>query len=98
MMVKTFNYKSVPVLPTLECITDKNGRVYQLPNGSWVPSVTTVLSHFKQKELAGWRRRVGDKVANRKMNIAAKKGTKFHDLVENYLVQDQDKVSTNIMP
>lgn len=73
-------------LPKLQRVTKDDGeRYYVTPEGNRYPSVTTVLSEFKKKELAAWRARVGDKEADRRKNFAAKRGTSFHTLCENYL-------------
>jgi len=79
-------------LPKLRKVTKDNGeRYYVTPEGNRYPSVTTVLSEFKKKELARWRERVGEEEANRVKNFAAKRGTTFHTLCEGYLLgKDQE--------
>lgn len=73
-------------LPELHKVTKETGeRYYVTPEGNKYPSVTTVLSEWKKKELAEWRRRVGHVEADRIKNFAAKRGTQFHSLCENYL-------------
>lgn len=73
-------------LPKLQKVTKENGqRYYVTPEGNKYPSVTTVLSEWKKKELAKWRARVGNEEADRIKNFAAKRGTQFHSLCENYL-------------
>jgi len=73
-------------LPKLQKVTKEDGeRYYVTPEGNKYPSVTTVLSEFKKRELAEWRRRVGNAEADRRKNFAAKRGTTFHTLCENYL-------------
>lgn len=73
-------------LPKLQKVTKENGeRYYVTPEGNKYPSVTTVLSEYKKKELKKWRDRVGNKEADRIKNFAAKRGTTFHTLCENYL-------------
>ncbi|NBW57085.1 hypothetical protein EBR43_04740 [bacterium] len=73
-------------LPKLQKVTKENGeRYYVTPEGNKYPSVTTVLSEFKKKELAEWRKRVGDEEADRVKNFAAKRGTTFHTLCEDFL-------------
>jgi hypothetical protein len=73
-------------LPKLQKVTRENGeRYYVTPEGNRYPSVTTVLSEPKKLQLAKWRKRVGDEEANRIKNFAAKRGTTFHTLCENYL-------------
>lgn len=73
-------------LPKLQKVTRENGeRYYVTPEGNKYPSVTTVLSEYKKKELAKWRERVGNEEADRIKNFAAKRGTTFHTLCENFL-------------
>jgi genome maintenance exonuclease 1 len=73
-------------LPKLQRVTKENGeRYYVTPEGNKYPSVTTVLSEYKKKELAKWRKRVGNEEADRIKNFAAKRGTTFHTLCENFL-------------
>ena len=86
MIMKTFNYipRNFP-LGNLETVEDENGRRYKLPDGELVPSITTVLSHFKKKKLMEWRRRVGEEEANKISSKASIRGTKFHSMMERYL-------------
>ena len=51
------------------------------------PSVTTVLSNRKKKKeaIAKWRNRVGE-VANRTSTRAAKRGTNYHGITEQYIL------------
>lgn len=73
-------------LPKLQKVTKESGvRYYVTPEGNKYPSVTTILSEWKKKELAAWRKRVGNEEADRIKNFAAKRGTQFHTLCENYL-------------
>ena len=69
--MKTFNYinRNFP-LPKIEAIEDSSGRRYRLPSGNLVPSITTVLSYFKRKQLQEWRDRVGEQEANREIGRA----------------------------
>ena len=51
-----------------------------------VPSVTTILSATKDKRfLDNWRRRVGDKEADRIMTQASTIGTEMHQVLEYFL-------------
>jgi genome maintenance exonuclease 1 len=73
-------------LPKLQKVTKENGeRYYVTPQGNRYPSVTTVLSEFKKKELKKWREWVGIEEADRIKNYSAKRGTAFHSLCEKYL-------------
>ena len=95
--MKTFQH--ITGLPELVQLTteDVDGRRhYRLPNGILVPSVTTVLGHFKQKSLAEWRNRVGHEEAARISRTASTRGTKFHNLMEKYL--ENEPVESFITP
>ena len=52
----------------------------------WLPSVTTILGHFKKKSINEWRNRVGHQEANRISGTAARRGTVIHKMVEKYLM------------
>ena len=61
-------------------------RLYQTPDGSKVPSVTTILSATADKTfLVAWRKRVGDAEATRISTESAGLGTLVHKHVENFL-------------
>lgn len=60
-------------------------RLYVTPNGDKYPSVTTVLSDYKKKELAEWRARVGEEHANKVSRQATTRGTSVHKVIEMYL-------------
>jgi genome maintenance exonuclease 1 len=73
-------------LPVLQKITQDNGtRHYITPAGNRYPSVTTVISEEKKKQLAAWRKWVGQVEADRIKNFAANRGTHFHKLCEQHL-------------
>ena len=45
---------------------ETNGiRLYNLPNGEWVPSITSVTSFYNRQIFIDWRRRVGEEKANK---------------------------------
>lgn len=82
----TFTHKTgMPELQSLPTKEFDGKRHYQLPNGLYVPSVTTVLGHFKKQAIMEWRNRVGHEEANKISNRASTRGTKFHTLMEKYL-------------
>jgi len=65
--------------------SDTTGRKYLVDNIK-VPSVTTILGATKDKRfLDNWRRRVGDKEADRIMKQASSIGTEMHQILEYYL-------------
>ena len=70
--------------------TSEDGRrLYQTPDGSRVPSVTTVLDRTKPEEarqaLQNWRNRVGHQQAQQITTEAASRGTRMHTYLENYI-------------
>ena len=62
-------------------------RFYETPEGLKYPSITTVLGKQpgKQKGLQEWRERVGEQQANIIAGKAARRGSVFHQIVEDYL-------------
>ena len=82
--MKTFNH--VPVnLPDIKARNQNGSRVYETPDGSFYPSITTVLSVRNKKGLFEWRKRVGDDVANYVARTSAARGTAVHHMCEDYL-------------
>ena len=60
-------------------------RLYQCPNGDWVPSITSVTSFDNRQIFVDWRRRVGEEEANRITKKATARGTDFHEAAQGYL-------------
>ena len=89
MLVEKFEY------PTLKRVTAKNGqRQYTGDDDQPVPSVTTVLGDTGDKTaLMNWRKRVGDAEANRISREAAGLGTKVHNALEKYVLQEEYEIS-----
>jgi len=83
-----FNYCPPKLLEELTAETTEQGRKYLLPDGSKVPSITTVLSYFKKEGIQAWRNRVGEVEANRISKQASNRGTNVHTLCEKYLNND----------
>lgn len=83
--MKTFNRKVCPELQSLPTEEINGKRYYVTPTGNRLPSVTTVLGHFKKASLAAWRARVGHEEANAISNRAATRGTKLHNMLEKFL-------------
>ena len=86
MITPRFNY--VPLArETLE-----GKRHYALPDGSRVPSVTTILEKTKPAEarqaLQEWRNRVGAERAQQITTEAANRGTRMHTYLERYVKND----------
>ena len=67
-------------------------RHYALPDGSRVPSVTTILERTKPEEkkkaLQEWRDRVGHERAQQITTEAANRGTRMHTYLERYVKSD----------
>ncbi len=82
------NYEPFPELP----VHNINGlRFYEAPNGKKYPSITTVLGKQpgKQKGLQAWRERIGEEAARIISGKAARRGTAFHHICEDY-INNQD--------
>ena len=67
-------------------------RHYALPDGSRVPSVTTILDRTKSEEsrqaLANWKKAVGEERAQQIVTEAANRGTRMHTYLERYVKND----------
>ena len=75
-------------------------RYYITPDGNKYPSITTVLSTRNKKGLFEWRKRVGEDVANHISRTSASRGTKVHQMCEDYLNNnfDIEKHKKNFLP
>ncbi len=91
MLVEKYEY------PALKRVTAKNGqRQYTGDDDQPVPSVTTVLSDTGDKTaLIAWRKRVGDAEANRVSKEAAGLGTKVHNALEKFVLQEDYEIKGN---
>jgi genome maintenance exonuclease 1 len=84
-----FNYCPPKPLQDLQSETFPDGkRYYKLPDGTKLPSVTTVLGAQKKEGIMAWRKKVGEAEANRISKIATGRGTNVHTLCERYLNND----------
>ena len=69
---------------------ETNGmRLYNLPNGEWVPSITSVTSFYNRQIFVDWRKRVGIEEANKITRKATARGTDFHEAVELYMLNKE---------
>ena len=69
---------------------ETNGiRLYNLPSGEWVPSITSVTSFYNRQIFADWRKRVGIEEANRITKKATSRGTDFHAATELYMLNKE---------
>jgi genome maintenance exonuclease 1 len=83
----------------LESITTELGRTYKTPGGKSYPSITTVLSSYNKKAIYEWRQRVGEEEANRITRAASGRGTRLHNAVEKYLLNEMTELKRKtIMP
>ena len=69
----------------LDCKTTESIRLYNLPSGKWVPSITSVTSFYNRQIFVDWRKRVGLEEANKITRIATARGTDFHQACQDYL-------------
>jgi len=83
LLKERFNYTPI----SRESVEGK--RLYATPDGSKVPSVTTILDKTKPKEkmeaLMAWKRRVGEVKAQEIVTEAAGRGTRMHKFLEDYV-------------
>jgi len=87
-------------LAELSTETINKKRYYITPDGNKYPSITTVLSTRNKKGLFEWRKRVGEDVANHISRTSASRGTKVHQMCEDYLNNnfDIEKHKKNFLP
>ena len=92
MLKEKYEYKP------LDRVTVNGSRHYQTPNGSPLPSVTTVLSSLADKSaIYEWRKRVGNEEANRITNLATGIGTQVHLHLEKYILEEDRPGGTNLI-
>jgi genome maintenance exonuclease 1 len=88
-----FTYCPPVQLEDLKSQTFPDGkRYYTLPDGTVLPSVTTVIGAKKKDSIQKWRQRVGEEEANRVSRKASNRGTKVHQICEDYLNNEQNHV------
>ena len=96
--MRKFNFVSgMPELKQLETDESTGERFYISPSGKKLPSVTTVLGHFKKKAMIEWRNRVGHEEADKVSTRASLRGTKFHNMMEGYL-RGEEGFFDGVMP
>jgi genome maintenance exonuclease 1 len=83
-----FTFCPPKLLPELETESVNGQRFYVLPDGSKLPSVTTVLGAQSKEGILKWRKRVGEEEARRVSAKASGRGTRMHSLCEDYLNND----------
>ena len=77
-------------LTEMTAVTTEFGRQYETPEGINLPSITTVLSVLSRDSIAKWKKRVGEKEANRVSYRASTRGTAVHEICEQYVNNDPD--------
>ena len=82
----------------LEANTIDGVRYYTLPSGKKAPSITSITSFYNRQTFINWRKRVGEEEANKITKVATTRGTKFHDLVEQYLLNNDINTLEDILP
>ena len=85
------------LLPEITTENINGKRFYVTPEGNKYPSITTVLSGRNKDGIVRWRESVGNDVANQIMRSAAKRGTAVHNLVENYL-NNEEQSKQDVLP
>jgi hypothetical protein len=89
--MKLFEHAKPEVLKfELDAVTGDTGRLYTTPTGKKYPSITTVLSAFSKEGILEWRKRVGEKEANRISGQASRRGEALHLVCEKYLNNELD--------
>ena len=71
-------------------------RYYNTPTGLY-PSITSITSFYNRKVFENWRKRVGDEEANKITRVSTRRGTLLHDLIEQYL-RNNDISKLDVMP
>lgn len=77
--------------PTVTANTKKSGsRTYNTPSGP-APSVTTILSATKDMTfLKEWKKRVGEKEAQKIVNRSTRLGNGVHENLEHYILEGRE--------
>ena len=82
----------------LEANTIDGVRYYTLPSGKKAPSITSITSFYNRQIFINWRKKVGEEEANKITKVATDRGTKFHDLVEKYLSNEDVNSLKDVLP
>ena len=83
----TFTHLGIDI-PEINTETIDGKRYYVTPTGEKYPSVTSVTGLLSRKGIQEWRKRVGEKTANKISTQAARHGTSAHQLFEDYIRND----------
>ena len=82
---------------TMTRVQEDGKRYYQTPEGQKYPSVTTVTGLLSKDHIKLWRKRVGEETANKITKQATTRGTKMHNIFEQYLRAEEPIFFDNIM-
>ena len=86
-----FNHVDID-LPKLSRETVDGVRYYSVPDDDELlklVSITSVTSHFNKQIFLDWRKRVGDEKADKITKAATTRGTSYHELTENFLLNKE---------
>jgi len=86
-----FIHKQFPIDWDIKQQSINGKRHYFTPEGSAYPSITTCLSVLSRKSIMEWRKRVGEEEANKISTQAARRGTKVHQMCEDYINNELDE-------
>ena len=75
-------------VPKLQQVNENGTRYYVTPEGNKYPSITTVLSAYNIGHIMEWRKRVGEEQANKISRQASGRGTRVHNTIEKYLLNE----------
>ena len=82
---KQFTHIHREITDELEQVNTETGRYYKTPTGLLYPSVTSVTGLMGRDAIIAWRKRVGEEEANRVSSKATRRGTRIHQLCEDYI-------------
>ena len=82
---------------TMSRVQEDGKRYYQTPEGQKYPSVTTVTGLLSKDHIKLWRKRVGEETANKITKQATTRGTRMHNIFEQYLRAEEPIFFDNIM-
>ena len=86
-----FNHVDID-LPKLSRETVDGVRYYSVPDDDELlklVSITSVTSHFNKEIFVNWRKKVGNEQADRITKAATTRGTSYHELTENFLLNKE---------
>ena len=81
----------------LETVAIDGTRFYITPSGKKYPSITSVTSFYNRDIFIRWRKKVGEEKANKITRESTFRGTKYHDLVEHYM-KNEDINDLKVLP